>query len=172
MKKLVIGCVAGALLLCGTAARAQQRVILSWISKKAVGAPISVNGPTQVEIVVSGVNDILYSYEGSITATPLQLPSLGGGGGGTGPKLACPAQDLVNTIKKNWDSWQVNPLVDENGKKSRQVVHPTVYRCKPRRHFTRRILRLFTKKRSPSQESERATDGQISPQSTTTGRND
>src|SRR5487761_202243 len=113
VKRLATGCVAGALLLCGTAAQAQQKVILSWISKKALGAPISVNGPTQVEIVVTGVNDILYSYEGSITATPVQLSNIGGGGAGFQERIACPAQNLVNLIQKNWESWQVNPLVDE-----------------------------------------------------------
>lgn len=112
---LALGCAC----LLAAAAPAQQRITLSWTSKKAEGSPISVNAPTHVVIEITDVNDFLYTYRGFVTAEPMQLPGAPAiKFAGQLPEGCEPVATTVRGIIKTWTtSWQLDPWLDKEGHK-------------------------------------------------------
>ena len=98
---------------------AQQQITILWVSKQPQSGPITVDQSTPVHIVVTGVNDALYYYEGYVTAEPtplpnIQFPSVASAAAGT---TGC--TDVTSTLKAiagDMKSWQLNPWVDNKGK--------------------------------------------------------
>ncbi len=52
---------------------AQQQIIVSWQSKELQSLPLTVDKAIPVMVVVRGVNNILYNYEGRLTAHPVMV---------------------------------------------------------------------------------------------------
>jgi hypothetical protein len=110
------------ILVCSSlVGRAQQNIVISWPSKQLLSQPLTINGSTSVNVVLQNVNDALYTYQVTLTATPIPTPSVLTSltGGGTTPTLP-PECDAPNTqltnIAKSFTSWQLNPWVDSSGK--------------------------------------------------------
>jgi hypothetical protein len=98
---------------------AQQQVTILWASKQPQSGPITVDQNTPVHIVVIGVNDALYHYEGYLTAEPTPPPNIQFPAAPLAPAIAAACSDVTNTLKTiatNMKSWQLNPWVDEKGK--------------------------------------------------------
>ena len=55
---------------------AQQTIAISWPSKQLISQPLTVNGNTSVNVVLQNVNDVLYTYEVTLVATPVPPPSI------------------------------------------------------------------------------------------------
>ena len=101
---------------------AQQQITILWASKQSQNAPITVDQATPVHIVVTRVNDALYTYEGYITAVPQAVPDvltslLPAATAAKAMSQQCSdAGDLLTAIAKDMTSWQLNPWVDQTGK--------------------------------------------------------
>jgi hypothetical protein len=98
---------------------AQQQITILWPSKQPQSPPITIDQNTPVHIVVIGVNDALYRYEGYITAEPIQPPNIQFPLAPLAPAVAAACADVTNTLKtiaSDMKSWQLNPRVDEKGK--------------------------------------------------------
>ena len=98
---------------------AQQIVKILWQTKQPQNGPITVDQNTPVHIVVTGVNDLLYSYEGYVTSVPTPPPNIdfaAAAAGAPAPPAGCDdATATLKAIKKAMTSWQLNPWVDEKG---------------------------------------------------------
>jgi len=99
---------------------AQQIVTILWASKQPQNAPITVDQSTPVHIVVTGVNDALYSYEGYVTAVPTTPPNINfpvtTSGAPAAPAGCDDATTTLKAITQDMKSWQLNPWLDEKGK--------------------------------------------------------
>src|SRR6185437_16861747 len=97
---------------------AQQQIVILWNSKQPQSPPITVDQVTPVHIVVTGVNDVLYKYEGFLTAEPKAAPTF------LGPVVAAAASDcsqLKNQLQTLRDApaknWQLNPWLNSDNSK-------------------------------------------------------
>ena len=111
----------GGLLLLSESCPAQQQITVSWATKQPQNTPISVNQATPVKIVVTGVNDLLYVYDGYITAAPQPLPdaltTLATESAARVLSQQCTdVTNTLNAIGKGMSSWQLNAWVDSSGK--------------------------------------------------------
>jgi len=99
---------------------AQQIVRISWQTKQPQNGPITVDQNTPVHIVVTGVNDLLYSYEGYVTGVPTPPPNINfpvaAAGAPAGPAGCDDVTAALKTINQDTKGWQLNPWVDEKGK--------------------------------------------------------
>ena len=119
MRHLSVGLGVLASLFTAGGSGAQQIITVPWASKQPQNGPITVDQNTPVHIVVTGVNDALYSYEGYVTSVPTPLPNINfpvALAGAPAPPVGC--DDVTNTLKaisQDTKSWQVNAWVDEKG---------------------------------------------------------
>jgi hypothetical protein len=98
----------------------QQNITISWPSKQLLSQPVTVNGPTAVNIVLQNINDVLYTYEVTLTATPVTPPVLKDYAADaallpTGDPCKDPKDQLAN-ITGAFDAWQLNPWLDTDNK--------------------------------------------------------
>src|SRR5579872_3932694 len=118
MKRIAIYCGVLAVLSFVGQMDAQQQITILWVSKQPQSGPITVDQATSVHIVVTGVNDALYYYEGYVTSEPtpppnIQFPSIPAAVAGTD---CTGTTSTLKTIASDTKSWQLNPWVDDKGK--------------------------------------------------------
>lgn len=103
----------------------QQTVTISWPSKQLLSQPITVNGKTSVNVVLQNVNDVLYTYEVTLVATPMPTPSILSPGDAAlppplSPECIAPKQQL-DAITTALTAWQLDPWLDSTNKPTLKV---------------------------------------------------
>jgi hypothetical protein len=130
-------------------ALAQQQVTILWASKQPQSGPITIDQNTPVHIVVSGVNDALYIYEGYLTAEPTPPPNIGFPDKTAAIAAAPGAPDcsaVTNTltaIASDMKNWQLNPWVDQQGKDLSGGTPNSVSLATTQQFYTENIVSKF-----------------------------
>src|SRR5260370_30719589 len=110
MKLLAICCSLLATLAWANPIFAQQQITILWVSKQPQSGPITIDQNTPVHIVVTGVNDALYYYEGYVTSEPTPPPNIQFPAAPVTPAAAAACTDVTSTLKaiaSDMKRWQL-----------------------------------------------------------------
>ena len=99
----------------------QQTITISWPSKQLLSQAITVNGNTPVTVTLQNVNDLLYTYEVTLVATPMPTPTILTGAATAKTPAAVPTECVVpqqqlNSITGAFTAWQLDPWLDSTNK--------------------------------------------------------
>jgi hypothetical protein len=99
MRRLAISCALLTILGWVGPIHAQQQITILWVSKQPQSGPMTVDQSTPVHIVVTGVNDALYYYEGYVTSVPTPPPNIQFPAAPAAPGAAAACASVTSTLK-------------------------------------------------------------------------